>query len=314
LTLTELAVAMTVAGILLAAGYGIFLSQQKTYAIQDRVVEIQQNARVAINFMGRDLRMAGHGRPDSPVTINGETYQDAVKVDADKAGMTLLGCFGVPEGFLSRTALPGDTHIELVDASEFAKTDWEDRKYIFVGEYDKAVITHIDGNTLTLSRKIRKRYPTSRLRGGVEPGVTRIRVDDTSHIYPGDILTLGDERLYVTATAGDVIDFDTDPTTPSTADALVWGYPSRALVNPIPVYRVQVLRYYLDGEGALRREDVAGHAWKVAEKMDALKITPPVSPDSPTYRIELTARTDVPDEAGRNRSRTYAFTVRCRNR
>ena len=35
LTLTELVVAMAVAGILLAAGYGIFLTQQKTYAVQD---------------------------------------------------------------------------------------------------------------------------------------------------------------------------------------------------------------------------------------------------------------------------------------
>ena len=126
LTLTELAVAMTVAGILLAAGYGIFLTQQKTYAIQDQVVDIQQNARVAINFITRDLRMAGHGRPDSSVIIKGETHQDAVTVDADNAGMTLLGCFGAPEAYLLKTALPGDTQIEIQRAnwSDFSEDDW----------------------------------------------------------------------------------------------------------------------------------------------------------------------------------------------
>jgi len=316
LTLTELAVAMTVAGILLAAGYGIFLTQQKTYALQDQVVDIQQNARVAINFMARDLRMAGHGRPDSSVIIKGETHQDAVTVDADNAGMTLLGCFGVPEAYLSKTALPGDTQIEIqrADASDFPEDDWEDHKYIFVGEYGKGVITDITGNTLTLSQGLRKRYPTTRLNGAVASGAKQIAVHDATDIYSGDILTLGDERLYVTGTTADTIDFDTDPTTPATADPLVQGYPSGAFVNPIPVYRVQVLRYDLDDQGALRRADLAGNAWKVAEGFDALTITPPVTPDSRTYEIELTARADVPDDTGKKRSRTYTVTVRGRNR
>jgi hypothetical protein len=120
--------------------------------------------------------------------------------------------------------------------------------------------------------------------------------------------------LYVTSTAVDTIDFDTDPTTAATADPLAQGYPSGTFVNPIPVYRVQVLRYYLDDGGALRRADLAGHGWRVAEGFDGLKITPPVTPDSRTYQIELTARTDVPDDTGRRRSRTYTSTVRCRNR
>jgi type IV pilus assembly protein PilW len=63
LTLTELAIAMAVAGIFLAAAYGIFLTQQKTYAVQDQVAEVQQHARVTMNMLARDLRMAGHGIP-----------------------------------------------------------------------------------------------------------------------------------------------------------------------------------------------------------------------------------------------------------
>lgn len=317
LTLTELAVAMTVAGILLAAGYGIFLTQQKTCAIQDQVVDIQQNARVAINFMTRDLRMAGHGRPDSSVTIKGETHQDAVTVDADKAGMTLLGCFGAPEAYLLKTALPGDTQIEIqrVDPDyDFPEDDWEDHKYIFVGEYDKAVITDIADSTLKLNAGLRKRYPTARLKGAVGSGATQITVNDATSIFSGDILTLGDEWLYVTGTTVDTIEFDTDPTTSATADPLVQGYPSGTFVNPVPVYRVQVLRYYLDNQGELKRADLAGNAWSVAEGFDDLTITPPVNPDSRTYEIELTARADIPDDTGQRRSRTYAFTVRCRNR
>jgi prepilin-type N-terminal cleavage/methylation domain-containing protein len=307
LTLTELAVAMAVAGILMAGAYGVFLTQQKTYAVQDQVAEIQQNARVAMNMLARDLRMAGHGKPNSVVTIKGNDYQDAVTVDGDGGSVTLLGCFGAPRGYLSKTALRGTTQIDLVNADDFHKGD---RQYIFIGEYDKAIIERIEGNTLTLKQGVKKRYPNSISTTDVAPGATQIHVRDASNILVGDILTLGCERLYVTGTTLSTIEFDTNPITPA-KDPLQFEYPSGTSVNPVPVYFVQAIQYRLGSDKIITREDLSGGGGQdLAENIQGLTIRQ-VNPG--TYQITLTARADVPDDAGRFRGRTYDLLVRLRN-
>ena len=56
-TLIELLVSLVVSSILVAALYRAFVGQQKTYAVQEEVADLQQNAKVAINRMMRDIRM-----------------------------------------------------------------------------------------------------------------------------------------------------------------------------------------------------------------------------------------------------------------
>ena len=58
ITLIELLVALTISGILVAGVYRTFVSQQHTYTVQEQVVDMQQNVRLAINRMTRELRMA----------------------------------------------------------------------------------------------------------------------------------------------------------------------------------------------------------------------------------------------------------------
>jgi type IV pilus assembly protein PilW len=58
-TLIELLVALVIAAITLAGIYRVFISQTQTYAVQDQVVEVQQNVRGAMDILLRDLRMAG---------------------------------------------------------------------------------------------------------------------------------------------------------------------------------------------------------------------------------------------------------------
>jgi prepilin-type N-terminal cleavage/methylation domain-containing protein len=58
-TIIELMVALVISAIVTAAVYAIFITQQKTYAIQSGVTDMQQNARAALMLMVRDLRMAG---------------------------------------------------------------------------------------------------------------------------------------------------------------------------------------------------------------------------------------------------------------
>jgi len=58
-TLIELMIAMTIAAVVLAGVYMSYLSQQKSYVIQDQVSAMQQNLRAAMDMMERDIRMAG---------------------------------------------------------------------------------------------------------------------------------------------------------------------------------------------------------------------------------------------------------------
>jgi type IV pilus assembly protein PilW len=61
-TLVELLVAMVITGIVSAAIFSTFLSQQKSYLIQEQVAEMQQNLRAAMNMTVRDIRMAGYSQ------------------------------------------------------------------------------------------------------------------------------------------------------------------------------------------------------------------------------------------------------------
>jgi prepilin-type N-terminal cleavage/methylation domain-containing protein len=60
-TIIELMIVLVISAVVTAAVYAIFITQQKTYAIQTGVTDMQQNARAALMLMVRDLRMAGAG-------------------------------------------------------------------------------------------------------------------------------------------------------------------------------------------------------------------------------------------------------------
>ncbi|MEW6266814.1 MAG: PilW family protein [Thermodesulfobacteriota bacterium] len=60
-TLVELLVAMAMGLIVLSVMFTMFRTSSRSYTLQDYVAETQQNLRVAIYAVGRDVRMAGCG-------------------------------------------------------------------------------------------------------------------------------------------------------------------------------------------------------------------------------------------------------------
>ena len=93
-TLIELMIVLFIAAFLVAGIYSLFITQHRSYAVQDQVVGVQQDARVALDLMARDIRMAGYvagagsgtGFTDgtiSSITIpsnpTGDTYRFAVE-------------------------------------------------------------------------------------------------------------------------------------------------------------------------------------------------------------------------------------------
>src|SRR4030042_2304765 len=71
LTLIELLVVLVISSILIAGIYRTFIGQQHTYTVQEQVVDMQQNVRMAINQMVREIRMGGFGRQDTGTSNNG---------------------------------------------------------------------------------------------------------------------------------------------------------------------------------------------------------------------------------------------------
>jgi prepilin-type N-terminal cleavage/methylation domain-containing protein len=58
-TLIELMIVLVIAAFLVAGIYSLFITQHRSYAVQDQVAGVQQDARAALNIMARDIRMAG---------------------------------------------------------------------------------------------------------------------------------------------------------------------------------------------------------------------------------------------------------------
>ncbi|MFN2436217.1 MAG: prepilin-type N-terminal cleavage/methylation domain-containing protein [Desulfotignum sp.] len=59
-TLIEILVALLITSILVTAIYRFFIGQHHAYTVQDQVIEMEQNARAAMDMIRRDLRMAGY--------------------------------------------------------------------------------------------------------------------------------------------------------------------------------------------------------------------------------------------------------------
>jgi prepilin-type N-terminal cleavage/methylation domain-containing protein len=128
ITLIELLVALGVSGILLAGVYRTFLSQQHTFTVQDQVVDMQQNARLAINRMTRELRMAGFGGggvdnwsiflSHGGMTVGGDTFNNVVNPGADGKSITVLEAYQAVTTLQANT-VAGSKTIQVNDASSF---------------------------------------------------------------------------------------------------------------------------------------------------------------------------------------------------
>lgn len=58
-TLVELMVTLAMTALLVTAMYALFGDQEKVYATEEQIIQMQQNARVAMEMISRDVRMAG---------------------------------------------------------------------------------------------------------------------------------------------------------------------------------------------------------------------------------------------------------------
>jgi prepilin-type N-terminal cleavage/methylation domain-containing protein len=173
ITLIELLVALSISGILVGAIYRTFIGQQKTYTVQERVVDMQQNVRAAINRMMTEIRMAGFGNVSmllpAPygsgpgVTIGGTTYNDVVNPNTPVAGSVTILCGMGSTIITGFPALNQITVNSLTDSQGNTLFDTGDRQYVSIGGIESYRITNIAGNTLTLSGNLTYAHPVNTL-------------------------------------------------------------------------------------------------------------------------------------------------------
>jgi len=165
-TLTELMVAVSLTGLLVAGALNIFIQQRTALKSNHIISEMRQNVRTAIDMVSRDTRMAGYGLEvndadlsdwvdwavdisGSPVTMdsNPKVVQDA---NGTTDGLWIAAAFEDPVAELSAESLSGTNTLTL-GSGEGDAFNTTDKKLIFIGKVETARITGIAGDVLTIS-------------------------------------------------------------------------------------------------------------------------------------------------------------------
>jgi prepilin-type N-terminal cleavage/methylation domain-containing protein len=146
LTLIELLIAMTMTGVLGAGIYRTFVGQQHTYQVQEDIVDVQQNARMAITQMVRDIRMAGFGRVDAK-TYGASGMHGKYKniVTPGNSTVTIVAAFQQVTTLAADTGSGLDT-ITVSDASSFTTSG--PKQYICINGTESHRIKKINGNQI----------------------------------------------------------------------------------------------------------------------------------------------------------------------
>jgi len=164
LTLIELMVAMAISAILIAAIYRTFISQQKTYTVQEQVVDMQQNVRVAINKMMREIRMAGFGNVSDVIGLTGGVNGFIEVITPAQTEITiLLGSRQIST--LAADAIGDRNQITLANAEEASQFDGTAHRFISIGGIESNTIQSRSGAILTLDKPLKLTHKITDLEG-----------------------------------------------------------------------------------------------------------------------------------------------------
>ena len=154
-TLIELMIVLVIAAILVGGIYSLFMSQQRSYSVQDQVTGVQQDARAALNIVARDIRMAGYLLSGGGFNVNGAQF--AVTPNNNAGGTDSITVAYAAETFISGvnpvtvTAVSGTQVTLSADASSFFNPATVDRYVAFEGVDQVYQISAINTTTLTLT-------------------------------------------------------------------------------------------------------------------------------------------------------------------
>jgi prepilin-type N-terminal cleavage/methylation domain-containing protein len=154
-TLIELMVVLVIAAILVAGVYTLFMTQQRSYSVQDQVTGVQQDARAALTILARDIRMAGLLIGSDGFNVNGAQF--AITPTNGGAGSTdsITVAYGADEftsggNPVTITSIAGADATLSADASGFFDTG-TNKFMAFEGDNAVYEISNVSTNTVTLT-------------------------------------------------------------------------------------------------------------------------------------------------------------------
>ncbi len=170
ITLIELLIALVISSILIAAVYRTFIGQQKTYTVQEQVVDMQQNVRVAINRMMREIRMADFGGVSDVLNLAGgvngptkaiTTYPSSTdKIDNNNT-ITIVGGFKQIKDASGNPILISSASGTTVTL-DHATNEFDGaapHRYISIGGLESNTVHSRAGAVLTLDNPLKVAYP-----------------------------------------------------------------------------------------------------------------------------------------------------------
>ena len=109
-TLVELMVALVIAGLIFAGVYQVYINSIRTNTLQEQIVDMQQNARVVMAQLMRELRLAGYDPTTlaAPAAITNAIMVNPSELDPNAANTYVLGM---------RADFDGDNDVEVVQYS-----------------------------------------------------------------------------------------------------------------------------------------------------------------------------------------------------
>jgi prepilin-type N-terminal cleavage/methylation domain-containing protein len=151
-TLIELLIALVLSSLLTAALYRIFISHQKIYTVQDQVADMQQNVRIAMGQMTREIRMAGYGANILAIFGNVNGFTNIITPASD--AITII--FADEVGELKQNALKGAQQLKVTNASIF---NTDKKKYLCLNGLNNYLIQNVSTDTITLTAPLAEDHP-----------------------------------------------------------------------------------------------------------------------------------------------------------
>jgi hypothetical protein len=153
LSLIELVVTMLLSSIVVLGLYNFLISQRHTYTVQDEFGEMQQNLRVAMEKISRDIQMSGFGKPSWAIVsgVNlGPPPPFSLRVTNGNT-VEIVGCVDPAVGRLNAAVTANSTSIVLC-SGEGSKFNTTTKADISIEGRENVKITSISGDTLTIDR------------------------------------------------------------------------------------------------------------------------------------------------------------------
>jgi len=152
LTLIELLLALVLSSILIAALYRIFIGQQKTYTVQEQVAEMQQNVRIAMDQITKEVRMAGYGGDVLAIFGDVNGYTDIITPASDSITIIVADEVGV----LKQNTARGTNQLKVTNASIF---NTDKKKYLCLNGLNHYPVQSVTEDTIILTAPLAEGHP-----------------------------------------------------------------------------------------------------------------------------------------------------------